>query len=56
MYSLLFMTKVATVITDQARLLKMAVNSSPLLNKEGAGDRLIDLEPEEQSIGMGYDC
>jgi DNA gyrase subunit A len=48
--------QVATVITDQARLLKMAVDSSPLLNKEGAGDRLIDLEPEEQSIGMGYDC
>jgi DNA gyrase subunit A len=48
--------QVATVITDQARLLKMAVNSSPLLNKEGSGDRLIDLEPEEQSIGMGYDC
>jgi DNA gyrase subunit A len=46
----------ATVVTDQSRLLKMAVNSSPLLNKEGAGDRLIDLEPEEQSIGMGYDC
>jgi DNA gyrase subunit A len=48
--------QVATVITDQARLLKMAVDSSPLLNKEGAGDRLIDLEPEEQSISMGYDC
>ncbi len=48
--------QVATVVTDQARLLKMAVDSSPLLNKEGAGDRLIDLEPEEQSIGMGYDC
>jgi DNA gyrase subunit A len=46
----------ATVITDQSRLLKMAVDSSPLLNKEGAGDRLIDLEPEEQSIGMGYPC
>jgi DNA gyrase subunit A len=46
----------ATVITDQSRLLKMSVDSSPLLNKEGAGDRLIDLEPEEQSIGMGYDC
>jgi DNA gyrase subunit A len=45
-----------TVITDQSRLLKMAVDSSPILNKEGAGDRLIDLEPEEQSIGMGYDC
>jgi hypothetical protein len=39
MYSLLFMTEVATVITDQARLLKMVANSSPLLNKEGAGDR-----------------
>jgi DNA gyrase subunit A len=48
--------QVATVITDQARLLKMAINSSPLLNKEGAGDRLIDLEPEEQSIGMEYNC
>jgi DNA gyrase subunit A len=48
--------QVATVITDQARLLKMAVDSSPLLNKEGAGDRLIDLEPEEQSIGLGYEC
>jgi DNA gyrase subunit A len=48
--------QIATVITDQSRLLKMAVDSSPLLNKEGAGDRLIDLEPEEQSIGMGYDC
>jgi DNA gyrase subunit A len=48
--------QVATVITDQTRLLKMAVDSSPLLNKEGTGDRLIDLEPEEQSIGMGYDC
>jgi DNA gyrase subunit A len=48
--------QVATVITDQARLLKMAIDSSPLLNKEGAGDRLIDLEPEEQSIDMGYDC
>jgi DNA gyrase subunit A len=45
-----------TVITDQSRLLKMAVDNSPLLNKEGAGDRLIDLEPEEQSIGMSYDC
>jgi DNA gyrase subunit A len=49
-------SQVVTVITDQARLLKMAVDSSPLLNKEGAGDRLIDLEPEEQSIGMGYEC
>jgi hypothetical protein len=48
--------QVATVITDQARLLKMAVDSSPLLNKEGAGDRLIDLEPEEQLIGMEYEC
>jgi DNA gyrase subunit A len=48
--------QIATVITDQSRLLKMAIDSSPLLNKEGAGDRLIDLEPEEQSIGMGYDC
>ncbi len=45
-----------TVITDRSRLLKMAVDNSPLLNKEGAGDRLIDLEPEEQSIGMSYDC
>jgi DNA gyrase subunit A len=45
-----------TVITDQSRLLKMAVDNSPLLNKEGAGDRLIDLEPEELSIGMNYDC
>jgi DNA gyrase subunit A len=45
----------ATVITDQSRLLKMAIDSSPLLNKEGAGDRLIDLEPEEQSIGLGYE-
>jgi hypothetical protein len=34
----------------------MAVDSLPLLNKEGADDRLIDLEPEEQSIDMGYDC
>jgi DNA gyrase subunit A len=48
--------QVATVVTDRVRLLKMAVDSSPLLNKEGAGDRLIDLEPEEQSIGMGYEC
>jgi DNA gyrase subunit A len=48
--------QVATVVTDQSRLLKMAVDSSPLLNKEGAGDRLIDLEPEEQSIGLGYEC
>jgi DNA gyrase subunit A len=47
--------RVATVMTDQARLLKMAIDSSPLLNKEGAGDRLIDLEPEEQLIGMEYD-
>jgi DNA gyrase subunit A len=46
--------QVATVVTDQARLLKMPIDSSPLLNKEGAGDRLIDLEPEEQSIGMRY--
>ncbi len=44
--------QVATVMTDQGRLLTMAVDSAPLLNKEGAGDRLIDLEPEEQSIGL----
>jgi DNA gyrase subunit A len=46
--------QVATVVTDQSRLLIMPIDSSPLLNKEGAGDRLIDLEPEEQSIGMRY--
>jgi DNA gyrase subunit A len=40
------------VFTDQSRLLKLAVDSAPLLNKEGAGDRLVDLEPEEQSIAL----
>jgi DNA gyrase subunit A len=45
-----------TVVTDQARLLTMAVDSAPILNKEGTGNRLVDLEPEEQSISMCYDC
>jgi DNA gyrase subunit A len=42
------------VTTDQQRLLPLVVDQVPLLAKEGAGDRLIDLLLQEQAIALNY--